>query len=151
MTVEISQAGHDAGNDEAITPQQLITQLINAIRSAGSQSKFASKYRVSQSLVSLTVTGKRGIDASVANALGYIKRVKVEYVPLQRGTNLPAFDRRADDTKQTPDMDHERPCPASGHSADNDLIPGGEPSPAHQPRFDNDHAWQQASRSSSGI
>ena len=91
--MDILQTGQGRGNgsdDGAITPQQLIAELMTAIHSIGSQTKFAHKKGVSQSLVSLTVTGKRGIDESIANALGYVKRVKVEYIPIQRSTRSPA-------------------------------------------------------------
>ena len=87
-----SQVGQDrraTDDDGAITPQQLVAELMTAIHSIGSQTKFAHKKGISQSLVSLTVTGKRGVDESIANALGYVKRIKVEYVPIQRSTRPP--------------------------------------------------------------
>ena len=91
--MDVPQTGQGRGNgndDGAITPQQLVAELMTAIHSIGSQTKFARRKGVSQSLVSLTVTGKRGIDESIANALGYVKRVRVEYVPIQRSTRPPA-------------------------------------------------------------
>lgn len=87
MSIPQTGQGRENGSDDgAITPQQLVAELMTAIHSIGSQTKFAHKKGVSQSLVSLTVTGKRGIDESIANALGYVKRVKVEYVPIRRST-----------------------------------------------------------------
>lgn len=115
--MDVSQAGggREAGDDGAITPQQLIAELMTAIHSIGSQTKFAATKGVSQSLVSLTVTGKRGIDESIANALGYIKRVKVEYVPIQRSIGPAALTQDAGDARQKPGMGDLQPRPDIRH------------------------------------
>lgn len=140
--MDVSQAGGDreAGDDGAITPQQLIAELMTAIHSIGSQTKFAAKKGVSQSLVSLTVTGKRGIDESIANALGYIKRVKVEYVPIQRSIGPAALTQDAGDARQKPGMGDLQPRPDIRHGIEH--VPGDDPSigdglsPAIKPRFE---------------
>ena len=87
-------AGQNAGptdETDTITTQGLITELTTAINRAGSQHKFARKHGVSQSLLSRTLTGAKTIDATLANALGYLKRVTYEFVPARRGDDRPCL------------------------------------------------------------
>lgn len=119
--------GREKGSDDgAITPQQLIAELMTAIHSIGSQTKFANKKGVSQSLVSLTVTGKRGIDESIANALGYVKRVKVEYVPIQRSTRSTTLTQDAGDVRQEPNVRDLQPRAGIRHGTEH--APGDDSS-----------------------
>ena len=83
MTADTHQGTPVDDGRAAKTGRQLLTELMTAIHQAGGQHKFARQRGISQSILSLTVTGRRGIDESVANALGYIKRVTVEYVPIR--------------------------------------------------------------------
>ncbi len=154
--MDVSQAGRsrDAEDDGAITPQQLIAELMTAIHSIGSQTKFAAKKGVSQSLVSLTVTGKRGIDESIANALGYIKRVKVEYVPIRQGTCPATLTQHASDARPESSMGEQQPRTGLRHGVEQ--APGDDPSfgdglsPAIEPRFETGGAARHHGNASPG-
>ena len=107
----------DGGNGEPVTTTQLLAKLMNAVHRSGTQRKFATAHNVSQSIVSLTVIGERGIDATIANALGYIKRVQVEYVPL-RATPSSAALTGPQDARDQP----ARRSATDRNGADDDLM-----------------------------
>lgn len=71
--------------DGGAVQERLSAELARAVRRAGGQHAYARRTGISQSTVSRTLAGKRAPDASVANALGYIKRDSVVYVRLRSG------------------------------------------------------------------
>ena len=63
------------------TDHQLVNLLAKRCENAGAQSAFARKHGVSETLVSLTLAGKKPVGKTIAKALGY--RKISAWVPLQ--------------------------------------------------------------------
>ena len=55
------------------TDHQLVKLLAKRCDNAGAQSAFARKHGVSETLVSLTLAGKKPVGKTIARALGYGK------------------------------------------------------------------------------
>ena len=56
------------------TDHQLVKLLAERCENAGAQSAFARKHGVSETLVSLTLAGKKPVGKTIARALGYQRK-----------------------------------------------------------------------------
>jgi DNA-binding transcriptional regulator YdaS (Cro superfamily) len=54
----------------SLTRDQALKMLKKAIREAGGQKEFARQHGISQTIISTTMTGKRGMSPTVLDAIG---------------------------------------------------------------------------------
>ena len=83
------------------TDHQLVKLLAERCENAGAQSAFARKHGVSETLVSLTLAGKKPVGKTIARALGY----RNAWVCALQAKNKGAQNNRPNDARTSPGPD----------------------------------------------